>query len=145
MAQQFPATAQVIYDTLAADATFTDLLGTYRFKGGNEVTALSILTPGADLPALRKVQGVECIIHDVGDTEQFEYLTNDPARVSVTWSVFLVCWEPATGARMQQATQRLMSRFKGSSSVQTVAVADGLGAQVQTKINIRSDMPVLAA
>jgi len=145
VAQQFPTTAQVIYDTLAADTTFTDLLGTYRFKNSGEVTALSVLTPGSDLPSLRRVKGLECIIHDVGDTQQFEYLTNDPARVSVTWSVFLVCWEPATGAEMQQATQRIMSRFKGSSSMQTVAVADGLGAQAQTKISIRSDMPVLAA
>ena len=145
MAQQFPTTAQVIYDTLAADTAFTDLLGTYRFKGSGELTALSILTPGSDLPSLRRVKGVECIIHDVGDTRQFEYLTSDPARVSVTWSVFLVCWEPATGAQMQQATQRLMSRFRGSYSLQTVAVADGLGAQTQTKVSIRSDMPVIPA
>ena len=145
MTQQFPITAQVVYDTLVADTTFTSYLGSYRFRGGGEVAALSIVTPGQDLPAIRKVEGVECIIHDIGDTEQFEYLTNDPARVSVTWSVFLICWEPATGARMQQAVERLLSRFKGSSSLQTVAVADGLGAMVQTKISIRSDMPVLPA
>ena len=145
MAQQFPTTAQAIYDVLANDVEFVTLLGTYEFRAGQTSPALSIVTAGQDLPALRKVQGVECVIQDAGDFTQGEYITNDAPRLEIRWSVFLVCWEPATGADLQAAAVRACSRFLGSQAIQTVAVSDGLGAQVQTKLIIRSDMPILAA
>ena len=145
MAQQFPTTAQVIYDTLAADATFLSLLGTYKFKAGQTAPAISIVTAGQDIPSLRKVSGIECIIQDAGDFTKNEYISNDAARLTVNWSVFLVVWEPAKGADMQAAAERACSRFLGSEAVQTVAATDGLGALVQTKVMIRSDMPILAA
>ena len=145
MVQQFPTTAQAIYDVLAADATFTGLLGTYEFKAGQSTTALSIVSAGEDMPALRNVQGVECVIQDAGDFTKNEYISNDTDRLTVNWSVFLVAWEPAKGSDMQVAAERICSRFLGSEAVQTVAVSDGLGALVQTKVMIRSDMPVLAA
>ena len=145
MAQQFPTTAQAIYDVLANDVEFVTLLGTYEFRAGQTAPAISIVTAGADLPALRKVQGVECVIQDAGDFTKSEYLTGEAARLTVRWSVFLVCWEPATGADLQAAAQRACGRFLGSEAIQTVAVSDGLGAQVQTKLIIRSDMPILAA
>ena len=145
MAQQFPTTAQVIYDVLAADATFTGLLGTYGFKAGQTLPAISIVSAGEDMPSLRNVQGVECVIQDAGDFTKNEYISSDAARLTVNWSVFLVAWEPAKGSDVQAAAERACSRFLGSQAVQTVAVADGLGALVQTKLIIRSDMPVLAA
>ena len=145
MAQSFPTTAQVIYDTLAADTTFTSLLGTYEFRAGETLTALSIVSAGEDMPALRNVQGVECIIQDAGDFTKSEYISNDTARLTISWSVFLVAWEPAKGSDVQAAAERACSRFLGSQAVQTVATSDGLGSLVQTKLIIRSDMPILAA
>ena len=145
MAQTFPTSAQVIYDILAADSTFTDLLGTYEFRAGQTTTALSIVSAGEDMPALRNVQGVECIIQDAGDFTKNEYISNDAARLTVNWSVFLVAWEPAKGSDVQAVAERACSRFLGSWAVQTVATADGLGSLVQTKVMIRSDMPILAA
>ena len=143
MAQQFPTTAQVIYDVLAADNTFTGLLGTYSFRAGQTATALSVVSAGEDLPSLRNVQGVECVIQDTGNISKSEYLSADPARVSVTWSVFLIAWEPAKGSDLQVAAQHICSRFLGSNSLETVATADGLGSLVQTKVQIRSDMPII--
>ena len=97
------------------------------------------------MPALRSVEGVECIIQDAGDFTRSEYLTSDPARLSVSWSVFLVAWEPSTGADLQAAAEVASRRFLGCQSMQTVATSDGLGSLVQTKLIIRSDMPILAA
>ena len=145
MAQQFPTSAQAIYDVLASDSEFMGMLGSYQFKAGQQVPALSIVTPGADIPSLRNVSGIECVIQDSASFTRNEYITKDQARLTITWAVFLVAWEPATGADMQAATEKASSRFLGSQAVQTVAVADGLGAQVQTKLQIRSDMPILAA
>ena len=145
MAQQFPTSAQVIYDVLAADTEFTNLLGTYEFRAGQTTTALSIVSAGEDMPALRNVQGVECIIQDAGDFTKNEYVSNDAARLTVNWSVFLVAWEPSKGSDVQAAAERACSRFLGSQAMQTVATSDGLGSLVQTKLIIRSDMPILAA
>lgn len=144
MAQQFPTTAQAIYDVLAADTTFTNLLGSYEFRAGQQTTAISIISAGEDLPALRNVSGVECIIQDAGDFTSNEYLTGDAPRLTVKWSVFLVAWEPSKGSDLQTAAERACSRFLGSQAIQTVATSDGLGSLVQTKLIIRSDMPIVA-
>ena len=143
MAQQFPTSAQVIYDTLAADATFTSYLGSYNFKTGDgPIAALSVITPGEDLPSIRNVQGIECIIHDAGDTQQTTYLTGD-MDLRTQWSVFLVSWEPSTGAELQVAADHMLRRFNGAQMVQTVATVDGLGSLVQTKIMISSFNPII--
>lgn len=142
MAQQFPDTAQAIYEVLAADATFTALLGTYDFKTGDgPLTALSIVSAGEDMPSLRNVQGVECIIQDTGNSRAMDYLTEAPYIIT-EWSVFLVAWEPAKGSDVQAAVSRILSRFVGSSSVQTIATTDGLGSLVQTKVMIESHLPI---
>jgi hypothetical protein len=143
VAQQFPTTAQVIYDVLSSDPEFSAALGTYTFRAGQSLPAISLVSPGTDLPAVRKVRGLECIVQDAGDLTNSYYLTGDAPRTKVTWSVFLVSWKPSTGADMQVAAERACRIFMGSEAVQTVAVADGLGAQVQTKVIIRSDMPIL--
>ena len=145
MAQQFPTTAQVIYETLSTDTNFMALLGTYEFKAGEEMPAISVVSAGEDLPSLRGVRGVECIIQDTGDFTTFEYLTGDAPRVSVTWSVFLVAWGDAKGADLQVAAQAACRRFLGAEAIQTVATADGLGSLVQTKLIIKSDMPIVAS
>ena len=143
MAQTFPTSAQVVYDTLAADAVFTASLGTYDFKTGQgPIVALSVISAGEDLPALRNVQGLECIIQDAGNTTQMPYLTGD-MDLTTTWNLFLVTWEPATGADMQAAVERVLRRFQGAQAVQTVATTDGLGSLVQTKVTIKSTMPII--
>lgn len=139
MAQQFATSAQVIYDTLAADATFTALLGSYDFKTGQgPITALSVVSAGEDLPALRNVQGVECIIQDAGNVTQMPYLSNEAPDLEIKWGVFLVAWGPAKGSDLQAAANRVLQRFQGASAVQTVATTDGLGSLVQTKVMISS-------
>ena len=97
------------------------------------------------MPSLRNVQGVECIIQDAGNFSSSEYLSGDSPRLSITWSVFLVAWEPSTGADLQLAAEAACRRFLGAQAVQTVATADGLGSLVQTKLIIKSDMPIVAA
>ena len=144
MAQQFPTTAQAIYDVLAADTAFTNLLGSYEFRAGQQTTAISIVSAGEDLPALRNVSGVECVIQDAGNFTSNEYLTGDAPRLTIEWSVFLVAWDPAKGSNLQAAAEVACSRFLGSQAIQTVATADGLGSLVQTKLIIRSDMPIVA-
>ena len=59
--------------------------------------------------------------------------------------MFLICWEGATGYEMTQAAMQVLKRFSGSNSYETVAAADGIGAAVQTAIDIPSDRPILAA
>lgn len=142
MAQTFPTSAQVIYDTLVADSTFMSYLGTYTFNATTgAVPAISIVSPGADLPGVRNVEGLECIIQDTGNIKNEEYLTGGN-RLMTVWGVFLVAWDGATGADLQVAAEHMCNRFIGATSIQTVAVADGIEAQVQTKVIIESTNPI---
>ena len=143
MAQTFPTSAQVIYETLAADTSLMDLIGSYEFKEGQIIDALSIVTAGEDLPSLRSVQGVECIVQDSGTVKQQNYY--DKTDLITTWSIFLVSWPPSNGATLQNATDIILRRFLGSEAVQVVQTTDGLGSLVQNKILIKSNMPILAA
>ena len=142
MAQQLPTSAQVIYDTLAADSDFLSLIGVYTFRAGQSGPAMSIVTPGQDLPAIAKISGIEVVIHDAADVKRRDYLTT-ASDLYIDWKVFFICWEPATGLELTAAVAQAMQRFAGSASFETVAVADGLGAQVQTMLIIKGDMPIL--
>ena len=144
MAQQLPTSAQVIYNTLAADSIFPSLIGEYEFRAGQTAPAMSIVTPGQDLPALKEVTGIEVVIHDAADVKRRDYLTT-ASDIYIDWKVFFICWEPARGIDLTAAVSRAMQRFAGSTSFETVSVADGIGAQVQTMLVIKGDMPILAA
>ena len=144
MAQIFPTTATVIFDTLVADAEFMSYVGEYEFKAGQVAPAISKVTPGKDLPSVKTVTGLEVVIHDAaGKIDRKNYLTDD-ADIDIVWTMFLICWEPATGDDLTQAATRVLRRFSGANAYETVAVADGVGALVQTAIDIPSDMPILA-
>lgn len=143
MTQVFPTNPKVIYDTLVADATFMGYIGEYNFRAGQTAPAISIVTPGADLPAVKSTTGVEVVIHDTADLRRKDYLT-EGSDIEANWTVFLICWEPATGDEMTGATIRALEIFSGANSFETVSVADGIGAMVQTAIQIPSDRPILA-
>ena len=104
---------------------------------------MSIVTPGQDLPAIKSISGVEVVIHDAADVKRRDYLTSG-SDIYIDWKVFFICWEPSTGLQLTAAVARAMQRFAGSLSFETVAVADGIGAQVQTMLVIKGDMPILA-
>lgn len=144
MAQQLPTSAQVIYETLIADTVFPSLVGEYTFKAGQTAPAISIVTPGRDLPSIKGISGVEVVIHDAADVKRRDYLTT-ASDIYIDWKVFFICWEPAQGIDLTAAVSRAMQRFAGSTSFETVSVADGIGAQVQTMLVIKGDMPILAA
>lgn len=144
MAQQLATSAQVIYETLVLDATFSSFLGTYGWSSGGSAVALSIVSPGENIPGAKGVDGVECIINDVGNMIP-EYKYDGLISSGTVWNVFLIAWGSATGADVQQAAEHLVSRFPGSFSVDTTATPDGLGSIVQTMVQIRSNMPILAA
>jgi hypothetical protein len=102
---------------------------------------LSVVSAGEDLPSIRSVQGVECIIQDAGNTTQQQYY-NSTVTVT-TWNLFLVAWEGSKGADLQAAAEAVLRRFSGAQALQTVATPDGLGSLVQTKITIKSNMPIV--
>ena len=142
MAQQFPTSAELIYETLSNDTEFVSLIGEYTFRAGQNVPALSVVTPGEDLPAVKEVSGVEVIIHDAADIRRRDYLSQS-SDLLIDWKVFFMCWNPAKGVDLTAAVARAMERFAGSVSTETVAVAEGIGAQVQTMLLIKGDMPIL--
>ena len=141
--QVFPTSPEVIYNTLVADATFMAEIGTYEWtSGGSAVPAIGIVTPGDDLPATRNVQGIECVIHDMGHTRRQDYYNS--VNVFKDWSVYLICWAPASGEGVNIAVDRMLSLFRGSTSMEVVAVSDGLGARAQALVTVPSEFPIIS-
>lgn len=138
MAQSFATSPLVIYNTLAADTTFLNFLGTYTFQNGTTAKSIAILTPGDSLPLLQKQEGLECIIHDSGDIRRRDYVSG-ASDVYTIWKVFLICWDPADGTQVDGAAKRIMKTFGGSTSMETVAASPGLNARVQTMLLIPED------
>lgn len=132
----------MIYNTLVADAAFMLYVGTYTFAtNGQRLPAISIVSPGESMPRVKKVVGLECVIHDAGDVTRADYL--DSTNANINWRVFLIAWEPAKGIDMTQAALRLIQIFGGARTNETVAVSDGLGALAQTMATIPSNSPIL--
>ena len=73
MAQQFPTSARVIYETLSNDTDFLSFIGEYTFRAGQSAPAISIVTPGQDLPAIKEISGIEVVIHDAADVKRMDY------------------------------------------------------------------------
>jgi len=138
MAQTFATTPQIIYDILANDTTFLSYIGNYTFSNGSVTDSLVILTPGQKLPQLSSQEGLECIIHDTGDIRRKDYV-NDNSDFLTIWKVFLIVWDDATGSDLDAAAKRIMHLFYGSTSIETLAVSQGLGARVQSMIMVPED------
>lgn len=143
MTQSFAKTPKDIYDALTDDAEFMSYVGSYTFASGNSTSdSITILTPGQSLPKLKAQNGLEVIIHDVGDIGRMDLLTGDHEPI-VTWKVFLIVWPPSTGETMVNAAQRAVRIFGGATAIETVSVSSGLGALAQTMVLIKSDSPIL--
>lgn len=140
MTQTFPDTSAIVYETIAADSDMMALIGSYTFKAGQAVPALSVMTPGQDLPSIRSVKGLEVVIHDIADISRMDMYGSSIFKKD--WKVFIMCWEGSTGAEATQLIELMMKKFSGATSIETVAVAEGLGAVVQTKVVIPSDRPI---
>ena len=142
MAQQFPTSAQAIYDAIVADAGLFPLIGTYEFEGTPGVLpSISIVSPGQDLPATKKVEGLEVICHDVGFSSPMNYLSKEAPYIVTDFPVYVMGWEPSTGQHLQDFIDLMMQKFQGSYTEFVTTTPDGLTAYTQAKIIIKSNMP----
>jgi hypothetical protein len=143
VAQSRANSPEAIYAALTGDTAFMALVGDRTFSGNTTSTkAISIVTPGAPLPALKSQVGLEVVIHDSGTITRKDYLTNSPDTM-VMWQVFLIAWPPASGATMTDAARRAMEIFGGATAIQTVPTPEGLNSLVQTLINIPEGSAIL--
>ena len=143
MSQQHVDTSELIYEVLTNDTTFMNLVGVTVFKTGEtELDSISILTPGAPLPAVQSQTGLEVVIHDVSQFSRRDYISGD-YDVLTTWKVFLLAWSGSNGATLSAAARRIMEIFKGSSTLETNPVPSGLGTIAQLLVLIPSDCLLL--
>jgi hypothetical protein len=143
MAQQHASSPEVIYNVLTTDSTFMELVGSRVFKAGNTaLDAISIVTPGADLPAIKSTTGLEVVIHDVSDLGRRQYVTSE-IDITTTWRVFLLAWSGATGGTLNSAATRIMELFTNATTIETSPTPDGLGSIAQLLVLIPSDSVVL--
>lgn len=142
MAQTKASSPEVIYDTLTSDEDFMSLVGQCIFEAENtELDSISIVTPGAPLPKIKSISGLEVVIHDISDLKRRNYITGD-LDITTTWKVFLLAWPPANGSTMNEAARRIMEIFSNATTIETVPTPTGVGAIAQLLVLIPSDSVV---
>lgn len=145
MAQLRAENPEIIYYILTDDDDFMDLVGKRVFKSENtELDAISILTPGQDLPSIKKITGLEVVIHDLNQLNRREYITGD-YDVTATWKIFLLAWPGANGKTLSNAASRIMQLFSKATMIETNPVPSGVGAIAQVLVLVPSDSAILAA
>lgn len=111
-------------------------IGKYVYAAGDaEIDAVSVVTPGVPLPNINSVNGVEVLIHDVGELLPIN-LISDPAEVPTAYKIFLLLWGNGTGAQLNAATKRVLQLFPGAEAIETVTQDNQINALVQTQVNI---------
>lgn len=131
-----------IYNTLTGDSTFMSHVGNYKFKGGSVNDALSIITPGKQLPDLDSVNGLEVVIHDIGTTTRRDYLTS-PTDVLITYQVYLLLWNPADGETLTNASARILQAFSGTNVLQIVPINENKNILAQNLIEIPNNAVIM--
>ena len=144
MAQDLVESPEVIYNTLVADPVIAPLVGTYHFIDNSTQDALSIMSPGQELPRLKKVTGLEIIIHDAAQVSGHPYLTNAADIISV-WRVYLIAWPGSDGSVLNDVVKQIVKRFGNVWTIEVSARGAPLGALTQSLIMIRSTSAVLPA
>lgn len=145
MPQQHVDSSSIIYDTLTGDSTFMSLVGQIVFeKTSTTLDAISIVTPGEVLNGVKRVTGMEVVIHDVTGFQRREYIT-DQVDITSIWKVFLLAWPAADGATLNAAAKRAMELFSKATTIETVPTPDGLGAMAQLLVLIPSDSVVIGS
>lgn len=143
MAQQHVDTPEIIYDTLTGDETFMALVGKRVFKADStELDAISIVTPGAVLPAINSQTGLEVVIHDISQLGRRNYIAGE-ADITTTFKVFLLAWQGADGSTLSDAAKRMMQLFSNATTLETNPTPSGLGSIAQLLVLIPSDSIVL--
>lgn len=112
-----PATAQAIYDMLAADETLMEQLGSYTLAGGDELPAIAVLRAQERLPEGIVVEGVEVVITATPQLAPTWMLDNG-YRSQPTFRIYVSQWSPETAgtALLQPVAERIMAYLPGSSS-----------------------------
>lgn len=142
MAQQHAESPEIIYQALTSDTEFMALVGETIFAAGNtSLDAISIVTPGADIPAPIKTTGLEVVIHDVANLDRRQYIT-DEIDITTQWKVFLLAWPGANGGTLNDAARRMMQIFTNAISIETNPTPTGLGAIAQLLVLVPSDSVV---
>lgn len=144
MAQSLVDSPEVIYNTLTTDTLISPLIGTYYFSDGTTEDAISVMSPGQELPRLKKVTGLEVIIHDAAQSSGHPYLTNLADVISI-WRVYLIAWPGSDGSVLNTVVNRIMQRFGNVWTIEVSARGAPLGALTQSLIMIRSTSVVLSA
>ena len=142
MSQVRVGSATDIYNKLLGDIEFMSSVGQYTFTSGTNAYAISVVTPSNAIPDISNVTGVEVIIHDTGVPSRTDYLTNQ-SDILLTYSVFLVLWQPETGFALNAASTRLMEIFAGAKLIQTVPQTDNKNILIQNLIQIPNNAAIM--
>lgn len=83
-----------VFTAMTTDQTLMSTVGVYKFINNvNELPAISVLSPGQNLPDLEYTKGPEIVIHDVAELSSFNTLDVFSSQViRYTFRVYVLLW-----------------------------------------------------
>ena len=136
-----PATAQAIYDRLAADATVAAALGTYTLADGTSRPAIAVLAANEHLPPGTVAEGIELVISAVPGFANRPLLTTETLP-NPTWRIYVMGWQSA--AQLQAVAQRILALLPGAKASDVPGDAPGSGIGVLDQVVITWTNPTVA-
>ncbi|MAH29335.1 MAG: hypothetical protein CL959_01465 [Euryarchaeota archaeon] len=128
-------TAEDIYDVLAADQTFSGLIGSLAFEEGQQ-TALLVAVASSPLEGLDGASGLLVVIEKDPQVTSKRLLTTQVV-VDRLFSIRLIQF-PGAPRNLRAATERLMNLFPGSTAI-PLAGPDLLAGDGQSVVRLPSN------
>ena len=135
-----PATAEAIYDRLAADATIAAALGTYTLANGTSRPAIAVLAANESLPPGTITEGIELVITRVPGFASRVLLTTETLP-NPTWRIYVMGWQSA--AQLQAVAQRILALLPGASATPIDGDAPGKGIGVLDQVVVTWTNPTV--
>lgn len=99
---------------LRDDQQFMSKIGAYDFGEGVTDTALVVLGANQQIPGIKEISGVECVINRIPDTKSKAVISGCVIRQKV-WTIYLVQYENSEPDQAVEAADRICSLAPGAT------------------------------
>ena len=106
--------AEIIYDVLASDATFSALIGSLEFEDGNQ-DALLVALASKPLEGIDGASGLLVVIEKDPQVTSKRFLTSE-VLIDRMFTIRLIQF-PSDSRNLRAATERLIQIFPGATAI----------------------------
>jgi len=135
--------ADQVLQHLQSDAVFMSLIGRYEFGNGLEQDSIVVLASNQQVPGVKNVRGVECVISRVPDTSSRAVISGCSIRLK-KWTIHLIQYKDSTPNQAVEAADRLCDLAPGATYTHLGSNFSDMAGVEQIVVKIPSLSPLIA-